>query len=40
MEHELQNSVYNLQNTAMDFNMEISTVKTKVMAVQGGHHSQ
>jgi hypothetical protein len=34
-EDELQHFVYNSQNIAKDFNMEISTEKTKIMAFQG-----
>jgi hypothetical protein len=32
---ELRRSVYNLQNTPHDFNMEIYTVKTKIMILHG-----
>jgi len=31
----LQHSIYDLQNTAKDFDMEISTVKTEIMAFHG-----
>lgn len=32
---ELQRSVYKLENTAKDFNMEVSNIETKIMAFQG-----
>jgi hypothetical protein len=34
-DNDLQSKVYNLQNITHDFNMGISTVKTKIMAFQG-----
>jgi predicted RNA-binding protein associated with RNAse of E/G family len=34
-EDELQRAVYNLQVTASEFNMSISTEKTKIMAFAG-----
>jgi hypothetical protein len=34
-EDELQHPLHNLQNTAKEFNKEIATIKTKIMAFQG-----
>jgi hypothetical protein len=34
----LQRAVNRLENIANDFNMRISTMKTKTMAFQGGNH--
>jgi hypothetical protein len=34
-EYELQLSVYNLQNIAKEFNMEISAEETRIMPFQG-----
>jgi hypothetical protein len=37
-ENDLQYSVYSLHFIAKEFNMEISTIKTKIMAFQGKEH--